>query len=355
MLADETVGIRLAPGQGLAGAAVSSLEPVVVPDCRNDERFAARVAAGIGYVPHTMLVVPLQHGGRAIGALSILDRRDGDALDQADVQRAELFARPHARRSLRAQPAAHRGRRSAKASSTAIAGSSPDVEEARPEATPRPRGFCVSAIRAFMSIAVPLAASDHWAKIAVGDASAPARPSRSTGTIAPANRSWGITASGTKLIAWSGVPDDRGDRQPHAHRHAARRHEQGEHREPRSRVGVERAEGQQQPGVEHGLERDEPEQDDRASTRGRRRSFTPTARSRSSTARSLTISWAASMAPSQSTVSPARNRNWIERKGLPPGRSRMPALNSPTPASASIGAWPISSAMFLRSRTSSFR
>lgn len=92
VLAEETVGIRLAPGQGLAGAAVSTLEPVVVGDCRNDERFAARVAAGIGYVPHTMLVVPLQRDGQALGALSILDRRDGNALDQGDVQRAELFA-----------------------------------------------------------------------------------------------------------------------------------------------------------------------------------------------------------------------------------------------------------------------
>ena len=92
VLAEETVGIRLAPGQGLAGAAIQALEPVVVPDCRSDERFAARVAAGIGYVPHTMLVVPLQRDGLALGALSILDRRDGNALDQGDVQRAELFA-----------------------------------------------------------------------------------------------------------------------------------------------------------------------------------------------------------------------------------------------------------------------
>ena len=91
-LADETVGIRLAPGQGLAGAAVQALEPVVVPDCRADERFAAQVAAGIGYVPNTMLVVPLARDGVAVGALSVLDRRDGEALDQADVARAELFA-----------------------------------------------------------------------------------------------------------------------------------------------------------------------------------------------------------------------------------------------------------------------
>lgn len=91
-LAEETVGIRLAPGQGLAGAAVAGPEPVVAPDCRADDRFAAQVAAGIGYVPNTMLVVPLQRAGTAVGALSILDRRDGEALDQADVARAELFA-----------------------------------------------------------------------------------------------------------------------------------------------------------------------------------------------------------------------------------------------------------------------
>lgn len=92
VLAEETVGVRLSPGEGLAGTAIQTLEPVVAPDCRADERFAAQVAAGIGYVPNTMLVVPLQRRGTAVGALSILDRRDGAALDQADVARATLFA-----------------------------------------------------------------------------------------------------------------------------------------------------------------------------------------------------------------------------------------------------------------------
>lgn len=92
VLAEETVGIRLSPGEGLAGAAVAALEPVVVPDCRADERFAAQVAAGIGYVPNTMLVVPLLRDGVAVGALSVLDRRDGQAMDHADVARAQLFA-----------------------------------------------------------------------------------------------------------------------------------------------------------------------------------------------------------------------------------------------------------------------
>jgi serine/threonine protein kinase len=90
--AQEIVGVRLDAGAGLAGVAVSSGEGLAVPDCRGDGRFAAQIAAGTGYVPNTMLIVPLLRDGRAIGALSVLDRRDGGAYTPADVPRAELFA-----------------------------------------------------------------------------------------------------------------------------------------------------------------------------------------------------------------------------------------------------------------------
>jgi serine/threonine protein kinase len=91
--ANEIVGVRLPPGVGIAGSVVAGGEGVAVPDCRNDPRFAAQIAAGTGYVPNTMLVVPLKHsGGTVVGVLSILDRRDGGAYDQRDVMRAESFA-----------------------------------------------------------------------------------------------------------------------------------------------------------------------------------------------------------------------------------------------------------------------
>jgi Nif-specific regulatory protein len=63
-----------------------------VADCRSDERFAATIAEGTGYVPHTMLVVPLMRGERPIGALSLLDRRDGRAYREDDIEPAQLFA-----------------------------------------------------------------------------------------------------------------------------------------------------------------------------------------------------------------------------------------------------------------------
>src|SRR4051812_41348994 len=90
--AKEIVGVRLPPGKGLAGSVVQSGEAVAGPDCRNDPRFQAQIAAGTGYVPYTMLVLPLRQGERTIGALSVLDRRDGNAYTTADIARGELFA-----------------------------------------------------------------------------------------------------------------------------------------------------------------------------------------------------------------------------------------------------------------------
>src|SRR5215213_1835767 len=90
--AKEIVGVRLPPGKGLAGTVVKSGEGLAVPDCRNDSRFQAQIAAGTGYVPYTMLVVPLQQGGRTLGTMSVLDRRDGQPYTLENIPRAELFA-----------------------------------------------------------------------------------------------------------------------------------------------------------------------------------------------------------------------------------------------------------------------
>lgn len=90
--AGEVVGLRLPPGAGLAGAVVAGGEGVAVPECRNDPRFAAQVAARTGYVPYTMVVTPLQREGATIGVLSLLDRRDGGPYLHADLARAALFA-----------------------------------------------------------------------------------------------------------------------------------------------------------------------------------------------------------------------------------------------------------------------
>ena len=90
--AREIVGVRMPAGTGIAGAVVASGEAVAVADCRGDARFASQIAAGTGYVPHTMLAVPLSRGDDHLGALSILDRRDGGGFGGEDLAKAQAFA-----------------------------------------------------------------------------------------------------------------------------------------------------------------------------------------------------------------------------------------------------------------------
>lgn len=89
--AKEIVGVRLSPGTGIGGLVVKTGQAEAV-DCRNDARFAAQIAAGTGYVPYTMLVVPLERDERPVGVLSLLDRRDGGLYGPEDMDRAALFA-----------------------------------------------------------------------------------------------------------------------------------------------------------------------------------------------------------------------------------------------------------------------
>jgi hypothetical protein len=88
----EILGVRLGPGTGVARAVLDSGEGIAVADCRADERFAGQIAAGTGYVPHTMVVAPLTGTGGPLGALAVLDRRDGEPYGPADLVKAQLFA-----------------------------------------------------------------------------------------------------------------------------------------------------------------------------------------------------------------------------------------------------------------------
>jgi len=90
--AREIVGVRLPPGTGISGDVVATGQGQAVRDCRSDPRFAAQIAAGTGYVPRTMLVVPLLRADSPIGVLSLLDRRDGGFYGSADMERATMFA-----------------------------------------------------------------------------------------------------------------------------------------------------------------------------------------------------------------------------------------------------------------------
>ena len=65
----------LALGQGITGFVAATGQSLAVDDVQHDPRFDAEIAERIGYVPRSILAVPiLDDGGAVLGVLSVLDR-----------------------------------------------------------------------------------------------------------------------------------------------------------------------------------------------------------------------------------------------------------------------------------------
>jgi GAF domain-containing protein len=87
---ERIVGHRLALTAGIAGFVASTGQSIAVDDVTRDPRFASDVAARTGYVPTTLLVVPIASDEGLVGVVSVLDRELGGGLD--DLERAAVVA-----------------------------------------------------------------------------------------------------------------------------------------------------------------------------------------------------------------------------------------------------------------------
>jgi len=87
------VGLAVQPGEGVAGYVYSSGEPLAIGETTVDPRFRRDAAEQTGYVPRSLLAVPLADAAGTIGVLEVLDRRDGAPFDLADLEAASVFAR----------------------------------------------------------------------------------------------------------------------------------------------------------------------------------------------------------------------------------------------------------------------
>ena len=73
----DIVGVSLEPGVGIAGYAFTTGQPLAVADVSTDPRFERAVAEATGYVPSSLLAVPIFDASGAIGVLEALDARSG--------------------------------------------------------------------------------------------------------------------------------------------------------------------------------------------------------------------------------------------------------------------------------------
>ncbi len=79
------VGVRLQPGQGIAGWVASHGQPVLAPDAASDPRFYAGVDSGTGFITRDLVCVPLIVRDVVTGVLELVNKREGQ-FGQDDVQ-----------------------------------------------------------------------------------------------------------------------------------------------------------------------------------------------------------------------------------------------------------------------------
>ena len=91
--AEDVVGMRMPSGQGIAGWVVMSGQPIAIEDVRQDQRFARGFAEQTGYVPTSILAMPLETERKMLGVISVLDRRSDGSAGAHDMELLSLFAR----------------------------------------------------------------------------------------------------------------------------------------------------------------------------------------------------------------------------------------------------------------------
>jgi GAF domain-containing protein len=90
---DGVVGLAIRPDQGVAGYVFTTGQPLALSDVERDARFGRAAAEQTGYVPRSLVAVPLLDDEGTIGVLEVLDKRDASAFDLRDVELAAVFAR----------------------------------------------------------------------------------------------------------------------------------------------------------------------------------------------------------------------------------------------------------------------
>jgi GAF domain-containing protein len=88
----ELIGMRFPSDTGIAGWVLTTRQPLIVDDLTADTRWSRTAAESTGYVPKSMMAVPLLVEERALGVLNVLDRPEESKLKLAEVDLLGLFA-----------------------------------------------------------------------------------------------------------------------------------------------------------------------------------------------------------------------------------------------------------------------
>lgn len=83
---------RVPLGQGIAGWVAASGQPLAIADASQDPRFARSMAQSIGYIPKSILCIPLRSGELVMGVVELFDKLDGQPFTPPDMELLGQFA-----------------------------------------------------------------------------------------------------------------------------------------------------------------------------------------------------------------------------------------------------------------------
>jgi len=92
----DILGLSLGRGEGIVGRAVAQNTCQMVRDAHDDPDFTGKVDSRTGFVTHSVLCTPLATGDGPIGALQVLNKRDGGLFDEHDRDLLLALAAPTA-------------------------------------------------------------------------------------------------------------------------------------------------------------------------------------------------------------------------------------------------------------------
>lgn len=92
----DVLGMRIPAHKGIAGWVVMTGEPIASSDVRRDPRWAKDFAQSVGYIPQSILAVPMISGEDVVGVIEVLDKHAGASFGLNDMELLGLFAQPAA-------------------------------------------------------------------------------------------------------------------------------------------------------------------------------------------------------------------------------------------------------------------
>ena len=90
---EAVIGMRIAMDQGIAGYVANTGQPIAISNVQTDPRFARDTAQRTGYVPKSILAMPLIVDDRVIGVMEVLDKISASSFGMQDMELLGIFAR----------------------------------------------------------------------------------------------------------------------------------------------------------------------------------------------------------------------------------------------------------------------